>query len=127
MGSAMRRDARAGAGRGKRRQAQNCGDRSGAGHEGAVEGLVGWSRRNFMVPLPRFASLEALNGYLTEPSRVFPETALIASRGQNRVFPLARVGRLGFGPSAEPETEGKLDVCTFARTSKRIRHQPECT
>ena len=24
---------------------------------------MGWSRRNFMVPLPRFASLEALNGY----------------------------------------------------------------
>ena len=48
MGSAMRRDARAGAGRGKRRQAQNCGDRSGAGHRGAVEGLVGWSRRNFV-------------------------------------------------------------------------------
>ena len=52
---------------------------------------------------------------------------MIASRGQNRVFPLARVGRLGFGPSAEPEPEGKLDGCTFARTSKRNRHQPECT
>ena len=52
---------------------------------------------------------------------------MIASRGQNRVFPLARVGRVGFGPSAEPEPEGKLDGCTFAMTSKRIRHQPECT
>ena len=40
---------------------------------------------------------------------------MIASRGQNRVFPLARVGRVGFGPSAEPEPEGKLDGCTFAR------------
>ena len=37
--------------------------RPGKGNDkGAVEGLVGWSRRNFMVPLPRFASLEALNG-----------------------------------------------------------------
>ena len=52
---------------------------------------------------------------------------MIASRGQNRVFPLARVGRVGFGPSAETEPEGKLDGCTFARASKRIRHQPECT
>ena len=31
--------------------------------------LVGWSRRNFMVPLPRFASLEALNGYLEQRCR----------------------------------------------------------
>ena len=34
-----------------------------------MEGLVGWSRRNFMVPLPRFASLEALNGYLEQRCR----------------------------------------------------------
>ena len=31
--------------------------------------LVGWSRRNFMVPLPRIASLEALNGYLEQRCR----------------------------------------------------------
>ena len=37
--------------------------------KGAVEGLVGWSRRNFMVPLPRFASLEALNLYLEQRCR----------------------------------------------------------
>ena len=30
---------------------------------------MGWSRRNFMVPLPRFASLEALNGYLEQRCR----------------------------------------------------------
>ena len=44
--------------------------RPGKGNDkGAVEGLVGWSRRNFMVPLPRFASLEALNGYLEQRCR----------------------------------------------------------
>ena len=32
-------------------------------------GLVGWSRRNFMVPLPRFASLEALNLSLEQRCR----------------------------------------------------------
>ena len=44
--------------------------RPGKGNDkGAVEGLVGWSRRNFMVPLPRFASLEALNRYLEQRCR----------------------------------------------------------
>ena len=44
--------------------------RPGKGNDkGAVEGLVGWSRRNFMVPLPRFASLEALNLYLEQRCR----------------------------------------------------------
>ena len=39
--------------------------RPGKGNDkGAVEGLVGWSRRNFMVPLPDFASFEAFNEYL---------------------------------------------------------------
>lgn len=34
----------------------------GSGHEkGGVEGLVGFSRRNFMVPVPTAASLEELN------------------------------------------------------------------
>ena len=49
------------------------GDRYGrpskGNDKGAVEGLVGWSRRNFMVPLPRFANLEALNGYLEQRCR----------------------------------------------------------
>ena len=30
---------------------------------------MGWSRRNFMVPLPRFASFEALNLYLEQRCR----------------------------------------------------------
>ena len=44
--------------------------RPGKGNDkGAVEGLVGWSRRNFMVPLPRFASFEAFNEYLERRCR----------------------------------------------------------
>jgi hypothetical protein len=31
---------------------------------GNAEGLVGYSRRNFMVPIPRFASWDAFNAYL---------------------------------------------------------------
>ena len=39
--------------------------RPGKGNDkGKVEGLVGYARRNFLVPLPVFESFEALNAYL---------------------------------------------------------------
>ena len=39
---------------------------AGKGNDkGAVEGLVGYARRNFFVPVPRFASWDALNLDLT--------------------------------------------------------------
>jgi len=37
--------------------------------KGKVEGLVGYARRNFMVPIPRFSSWEALNAHLQEQCR----------------------------------------------------------
>ena len=37
--------------------------------KGNVEGLVGYARRNFLVPVPRFDSWEALNAYLREQCR----------------------------------------------------------
>ncbi len=41
--------------------------RPGKGNDkGKVEGLVGYSRRNFMVPMPRFATWDAFNEYLEE-------------------------------------------------------------
>ena len=44
--------------------------RPGKGNDkGAVEGLVGYGRRNFMVPIPRFASWEAFNIHLEEQCR----------------------------------------------------------
>jgi len=40
------------------------------GHDqGNVEGLVGYARRNFLVPVPRFDSWQALNAYLLEQCR----------------------------------------------------------
>ncbi len=39
--------------------------RPGKGNDkGKVEGLIGLARRNFMVPIPRFGSFEALNAHL---------------------------------------------------------------
>src|SRR4029079_17926611 len=41
--------------------------RPGKGNDkGKVEGLVGWTRRNLLVPLPRAASFTALNEQLLE-------------------------------------------------------------
>ena len=51
--------------------------RPGKGNDkGSVEGLVGWARRNFMVPLPRFASWDDFNalagGAMPQASREHP-------------------------------------------------------
>jgi len=44
--------------------------RPGKGNDkGMVEGLVGYARRNFMVPVPRFASWAAFNVHLEEKCR----------------------------------------------------------
>ncbi|MDH3236414.1 MAG: IS21 family transposase [Alphaproteobacteria bacterium] len=44
--------------------------RPGKGNDkGKVEGLVGYARRNYMVPLPRFASFDDLNAWLEEQCR----------------------------------------------------------
>lgn len=47
------------------------------GHEkGLVEGPVGFSRRNFLVPLPRFESLDELNKYLREKCLGYQKTKI---------------------------------------------------
>ena len=44
--------------------------RPGKGNDkGKVEGLVGYARRNFLVPIPGFADFEALNAYLLDCCR----------------------------------------------------------
>ena len=44
--------------------------RPGKGNDkGNAEGLVGFSRRNFMVPIPQFATWDAFNAYLEEQCR----------------------------------------------------------
>src|SRR6202035_4670117 len=44
--------------------------RPGKGNDkGKVEGLVGYARRNFLVPIPVFESFEALNAHLLECCR----------------------------------------------------------
>ena len=46
---------------------QDSYGRPGKGNDkGSVEGLVGYARRNFMVPMPRFATWDAFNAWLEE-------------------------------------------------------------
>ena len=41
--------------------------RPGKGNDkGKVEGLVGYARRNFLVPIPSYGSLDELNAHLEE-------------------------------------------------------------
>ena len=50
---------------------------SGCAHEkGGVEGLVGYCRRNYMVPIPEADSLEDLNRYLFEQCHSYGERKL---------------------------------------------------
>ena len=44
-------------------------DRAKGNDKGKVEGLVGFARRNFMVPVPVFESFEALNAHLADCCR----------------------------------------------------------
>jgi transposase len=54
-----------------------------AGHEkGGVEGLVGYARRNYMVPVPRAESLEALNDKLLSDCMAYGDHR-IAGREQS--------------------------------------------
>jgi hypothetical protein len=44
--------------------------------KGKVEGLVGYARRNFMVPVPRFATWDAFNAHLEAACRKRQERTL---------------------------------------------------
>jgi len=58
--------------------------RPGKGNDkGSVEGLVGYARRNFMVPIPQFATWEAFNAWLEEQCRKRQRDRL---RGENETI-----------------------------------------
>ena len=58
--------------------------RPGKGNDkGNAEGLVGFSRRNFMVPIPRFATWEAFNAHLEAQCRKRQDDVL---RGQSETI-----------------------------------------
>ena len=56
--------------------------RPGKGNDkGKVEGMVGYTRRNFMVPKPQFASFDDLNAHLVEQCRKRMDDKLRGHKG----------------------------------------------
>jgi transposase len=93
--------------------------RPGKGNDkGSVEGLVGYSRRNFMVPIPRFATWDDFNAYLEERCRARQADVL---RGHKETIG----DRLG----PDLTVMGALPAAPFEacdRTSGRVSSQSPC-
>lgn len=85
--------------------------------KGGVENLVGYARRNFMVPLPEFPSFEALNEYLAKCCR--KEQAKI-KRGHDKTV-AQRLAMEAFLPLPEMAYEccriqpGQINSCSLVR------------
>ena len=56
---------------------------------GNVEGVIGFARRNYLVPMPRFESFEALNTWLEEPCLKRQDEVL---RGHSESADLSAIG-----------------------------------
>lgn len=87
-----------------------CNARSG-NEKGLVENLVGLSRRNFMVPVPRASSLAELNAYLENACLTYREKHCIASR-QKSVKELFSFEQQALLPlPGKPFDASRMDVC----------------
>ncbi len=72
--------------------------------KGKVEGLVGYARRNFMVPIPRFASWDAFNTHL-ELIEARDERKLLRFQKQIASYELLIVDEFGFVPLSKTGAE----------------------
>ena len=90
--------------------------RPGKGNDkGGVEGLVGYARRNFMVPVPRFASWDKFNTWLEEQCRR-RQADTLRGHGETIGQRLARDLEAMADPPAAP-----FDACD--QTSGRVSSQ----
>jgi hypothetical protein len=94
--------------------------RPGKGNDkGNVEGLVGYSRRNFMVPIPRFATWDAFNADLEAKCRRRQEDALrgqSGSIGQRLARDLAAMSELPSAPfDACDQATGRVNSQALVR------------
>lgn len=89
---------------------------SSGNEKGLVEGLVGWARRNFCVPVPRKNSLEELNAYFESECRKYSSHRVVGHMGtvgeilaeeQKALFPLP-------GRRYDPSHRTELRVSTYS-------------
>ena len=85
--------------------------RPGKGNDkGKVEGLVGYARRNFMVPIPRVGSWEELNAHLLEQCGKRRERQLRGQTADDR-----GTLRAGSGGTAAAAGGGRMKLARSAR------------
>lgn len=94
--------------------------RPGKGNDkGNVEGLVGYSRRNFMVPIPQFATWEAFNLWLEEQCRKRQNDRLLGEKetiGERLRRDLAAMRPLPASPFAAcDQASGRVSSQSLAR------------
>ena len=84
--------------------------------KGNVEGMVGYVRRNFMVPEPRFESFEALNAHLADrclqrqSSVLRGHTQTIAERFTGDLACLSCIAQTSLRGVRDPEHTGEFTV-----------------
>lgn len=64
---------------------------NGAHEKGGVEGQIGWFRRNYLVPVPTFDTLEDLNSYLAECDIASQQRQLIGRHGSPAAVTVAEL------------------------------------
>ena len=99
---------------------QDSYGRPGKGNDkGSVEGLVGYARRNFMVPMPRFATWDGFNAWLEEQCRK-RQSAILRGHtetiGQRLQRDLAAMADLPPAPfEACDQTTGRVSSVSLVR------------
>ena len=89
--------------------------RPGKGNDkGKVEGLVGYARRNFLVPVPSFESFDALNAHLEE--QLINDNYFCRSWGVIIWYRRYRIGHRSAGNGTEAEANGRQESASGGRS-----------
>jgi hypothetical protein len=107
--------------------------RPGKGNDkGKVEGLVGYARRNFMVPIPAFADFAALNAHLLEScqkrlvDRLHGHTGSIGERFANDLAAFQKLLPAFLTPSRSGRPASlRCRWCAIDRTITRFRQHTD--
>jgi transposase len=95
---------------------------AGAHEKGGVEGLIGYVRRNYLVPVPEAGSLEDLNARLLEECLAYGEHRLKGREGTvNQLFAQEQHGLLPLPDmpfSTVQTTSGKVDAYATVMVDK---------